>query len=464
LAVAGDDPLACRRYSTVVNTAQSETIPVHSSPRRLTSKRLIAFAIVIGVGGGIIATVYYYLLQTLLHGIWESAAHIDPASLPIEPAWHPRILAITTVGGLLVGLLTWWLGSAGEIAAVVDNIHLREGRLDIRQSPSMVTTSLISIASGGSAGPEAPLVQIIGSAASWLGDRLGLETPTVRTFTFCGMGAALGAFFGAPLGGALFALEIPHRRGIEYYEALLPALVSAVAAFLVFRAVVGYEPVIFHLAGPQSLTLMGVVWGMVFGALGAAVAAVFVVVFSTVGRISEHWHRHPVLLATLGGATIGLLGQLSPRSLFWSEHQMDGILSSLPILLAHHTLRAAVGLLLLLVIVKILAISATLHCGFRGGFIFPLMFMGACVGTAATALFPNLPAAVVVVTTMAAVNVAVTKTPVSTCVILVELTGASMMPALIAASLVSLLLTTRLNLIRTQRARTATEAPGPKEN
>jgi H+/Cl- antiporter ClcA len=65
---------------------------------------------------------------------------------------------------------------------------------------------------------------------------------------------------------------------------------------------------------------------------------------------------------------------------------------------------------------------------------------------------------------MAAVNVAVTKTPVSTCVILVELTGASMMPALIAASLVSLLLTTRLNLIRTQRARTATEAPGPKEN
>ena len=70
---------------------------------------------------------------------------------------------------------------------------------------------------------------------------------------------------------------------------------------------------------------------------------------------------------------------------------------------------------------------------------------------------------VAIVGMMAAVNVAVTKTPISTSGILVTLTGTSMMPVVIAASLVSLLLTTRLNLIQTQRERGESEAPAPTD-
>ena len=117
----------------------------------------------------------------------------------------------------------------------------------------------------------------------------------------------------------------------------------------------------------------------------------------------------------------------------------------------------------LLAIVKMIAVGATLHTGFRGGFIFPLMFVGACVGTAIGIAFPQVPMAVAIVGMMAAVNVAVTKTPISTSVILVTLTGTSMMPVVIAASLVSLLLTTRLNLIQTQRERGESEAPAPTD-
>ncbi|MCA9066857.1 MAG: chloride channel protein, partial [Planctomycetaceae bacterium] len=205
-----------------------------------TTARLPAWAAGIGGAGGLLAVGYYLLLQGALRAVWDGLLDIRPLSLPVEPTWQPGIIAVTTTGGLIVGLLTRWLGSAGEIAAVVDNIHLDHGRIDIRQTPSMTLTSLASIASGGSAGPEAPLVQIIGSCSSWLGDRLCMDGHIVRTFTFCGMSAALGAFFGAPLGGALFALEIPHRRGIEYYEALLPAIVSSMVGFLVFHSLVGY--------------------------------------------------------------------------------------------------------------------------------------------------------------------------------------------------------------------------------
>ena len=58
------------------------------------------------------------------------------------------------------------------------------------------------------------------------------------------MAAAFTVLFGAPLGSAIFALEILHRRGLEYYEALLPALIGALAGFVVFVVLggVGYRP------------------------------------------------------------------------------------------------------------------------------------------------------------------------------------------------------------------------------
>ncbi len=424
--------------------------------RRLTNPQLLAMAVVIGIAGGLVATGYYYVLQLAMRGVWDRGANITLSSLSIEPAWRPAILVITTTGGLLVGLLTRWLGSAGEIAAVVDNIHLHEGRIDMRQTPSMVATSLVSISAGGSAGPEAPLVQIIGSIASMVGARLRVDGRVVRTFTFCGMAAALGAFFGAPLGGALFALEIPHRRGIEYYEALLPAIIAATAAFLVFRSIVGYEHILFHVRADQPWLLVHVFYAMLFGAAAAGVAMIFVGMFSLMGRIMHRVEHFPVSLGIIGGLAIGLLAQLSPRSLFWGEFQIDKVLQSPAGLVGHHGLWTAISLLLLLAVVKSLAVGATLHSGFRGGFIFPLMFIGVAVGSAISLLIPAVPAPVIILSLMAGVNVAVTKTPISTCIILTTLTGTSMMPVLIAASIVSLLLTTKLNVIRTQRRRDST--------
>lgn len=437
-------------YSSCMSTPEP---PQSTATRTVTNPRLLAFATCIGIAGGLLAVVYYVMLKFLMSGIWTSLAGLDTGEFTIEPAWHLVILIITTAGGFIVGWLTVWLGSAGEIAAVVDNIHLRDGRIDPRQTPAMIATSLAGITAGGSAGPEAPLVQIIGSCASWLGDKLRLDGHVVRTFTFCGMGAALGAFFGAPLGGALFALEIPHRRGIEYYEALLPTIVAAVAAFLIFRSIVGYEPVLFHFEHVHLTELSHVLLGIGFGVVGAAVATLFAWIFAVAGRLLHRLSHRPVLLATLGGLMIGLLAQASPRSLFWGEFQIDAIIHSPAGLLQHHSLQAAVGFLLMLALVKMLAVSATLHSGFRGGFIFPLMFIGAVIGTASTMLVPSIPATVAIIAMMAAVNVAVTKTPISTCIILASVTGVSMMPVLIAASIVSLLLTTKLNLIHTQRPR-----------
>lgn len=415
--------------------------------RAVRFRTLVLLAALIGGGGGVLAAAYYYVLEGALYVVWEVVA---PA---VGPIW-----LVTALGGLLVGLALRSLGVPGEIAAVVDNIHLQRGRIDIRQTPAMTVISILSIAFGGSAGPEAPLVQIIGSLGSRLGDGMRLIGPHVRTLTFCGMAAALGAFFGAPVGGALFALEIPHRRGMEYYEALVPALVAAFLAFGVFRALVPGHGVLYPFQEVPEVTLRTVLMGTGLGVLGAAMGVAFIALFRATGRVLERVEHHRVLLATGGGLALGLLSSAFPTHLpttvlFWGEYQTRDLLAAAPAF-ADGAVGVAVGVLLLLALGKALAIGLTLHTGFRGGFIFPLFFIGAAVGLAVwRASGGGVPLPVAALCLMAALNVAVTRTPISTTVILTTLSGTAMVPVIGAASLVSFLLTTPVSLIRTQRSR-----------
>ncbi|MGB7521221.1 MAG: chloride channel protein, partial [Spirulinaceae cyanobacterium] len=222
---------------------------IHDYRQKLTSTneegkpsywQTIVGASLIGIAGGLVATSYYFVLEKLLHFFW----HTFPEFLnPYFPSWLPAwnyVWIVTTIGGFFVGLSLHFLGLPGEMAVVIDSVH-DPGRMDTKQTPGMIITSLISITAGGSAGPEAPLVQINGSLGSWLGTKLNLAVNNVRIFTFCGMSAALGAFFGAPIGGALFALEIPHRRSLEYYEAIVPAIIAGIFSFSVFRFSTGLD-------------------------------------------------------------------------------------------------------------------------------------------------------------------------------------------------------------------------------
>ena len=425
--------------------------------RPIRFSRLIMAAALIGLVGGVVAAGYYLVLMALLDVIWGPFRESLYAMLPDPLAGTSPVWIITGIGGILVGLCIRWLGSPGEISAVVDNIHLRRNRIDPRQTPAMSLTSLVSIAFGGSAGPEAPLVQIVGSMGSALGDRLRLFDAYVRTFSFCGMAAALGAFFGAPLGGALFALEIPHRRGLEYYEALIPALVSSGLSFVMFRLVTGVEGVLYSFPAMPDPSLLAVGQGILAGVVGAAVGAAFIGLFHLVGRAVARWEKRVVLLAAAGGVAIGLIEGLVPEgigitTLFWSEYQIPAILSTTPAELGPGLVAA--GLLLVVATLKALAISATLHSGFRGGFVFPLFFLGAATGLAFSIAAGGLvPAPVAMICGMAAVNVAVTKTPVSTTIILATLSGTATLPVVGAASMTAFLLTTPVTLISTQRSR-----------
>ncbi len=416
-----------------------------SSGHEISYPQMILCAGVIGIAGGLVATAYYYVLEASLHLVWHRIPDFLELYLPAGiPGWNYVWIA-TTIGGFLVGLTLRFMGIPGEVAFVVDKVH-DPGHIELRQTPAMTVASLISITAGGSAGPEAPLVQIIGSFGGWLGQKIKLTIATVRVLTFCGMSAALGAFFGAPLGGALFALEIPHRRGLEYYEALAPAVLSAILSFFVFRFNTGLTiGGLYHFAKIPELSLMHLVEGVLLGATGAMVAVIFVVLFRGIGYLSELIAHRQILLATLGGLLIGLIALAFPQTLFFGEKEIETIVET--------GSTFGIKLLLMIALAKMLAVSCTLHSGFRGGFIFPLFYIGGAVGLAISLAVPQIHPTIGMICMMAAVNVAITKTPISTTVILSVLADTAMVPVIVIASFVSFLLTTQVSLIQTQRSR-----------
>ncbi len=438
--------LTAPNQTTTLALTNSDTPPNSpSTARELTYEQMILCSALIGIAGGLVATAYYYVLEASLHFVWHALPEFlepyFPASIPF---WNYVWMA-TTIGGFLVGIILHLMGLPGEVSFVVDKVH-DPGHISLLQTPSMIVASLISITAGGSAGPEAPLVQINGSFGGWLGEKLKLSGTAIRVLTFCGMSAALGAFFGAPLGGALFALEIPHRRGLEYYEAMMPAVLSAILSFFVFRFNTGLTiGGMYHFAAIPKLSLMNLGQGALLGALGALVAVIFIVLFRSIGYLSEYIAHRTILLATLGGLSIGLIALAFPQTLFFGEKEIKTIVET--------GSTFGVAMLLAIAFAKMLAVCCTLHSGFRGGFIFPLFYIGAAVGLAISLAFPQIHPTISMICMMAAVNVAVTKTPISTTVILSVLSDTAMVPVLVIACIVSFLLTTRVCLIQTQRSR-----------
>ena len=125
-------------------------------------------------------------------------------------------------------------------------------------------------------GPEAPLVQTTGSLASWAASRWGLNRDETRILTITGMAAGFTVLFGAPLGSAVFALEILHRRGLEYYEALMPAVVGSLIGYgaYVVTTGAGLSPVWhFPAVGPAPRSRPAV--GARSGRGGAAISVAF---------------------------------------------------------------------------------------------------------------------------------------------------------------------------------------------
>jgi H+/Cl- antiporter ClcA len=411
---------------------------VRQAPHRLfieaflgPRRRLFTFVVIVGLVGGLIGAAYLAALHASQHLLGPDHWHDLP---------HLFVMMGTGIG---VGLLIKVLGNPGDVELLVNNIHVLGGPEDIRDLRSLIPVSLLCIGAGGAMGPEAPLVQTCGSMGAWLANRWDLTRDETRILTITGMAAAFTVLFGAPLGSAIFALEILHRRGLEYYEALLPAVLGSLSGYVVYAVLTGsgLRPV-WQFPHPAPLRAVDMGWAVLCGVAGALVAVVFT--YLSTGLRIVFQRIPPTVRPVIGGLGLGLLAFWSPYALTFGEAQIDPLIAR----------RAVTSVLVVAVLAKLCGTSLTLTTGWRGGFIIPLFFMGVALGRLGHIAFPHTNEVVLMTAMMAAANVGVTKTPLGSTLVVSEMAGLALAPSTLVAAIVSLVLTSDVALIHTQRRRT----------
>lgn len=396
--------------------------------------------VIVGVASGLVGAAYIGALKVVTRLLgpehWNDWSH----------------LAVLAAVGVSIAVLTKLLGTPGDVELLVDNIHVSGGRSDVRDLRSLIPVSLLGIGAGSAIGPEAPLVQTTGSIGSWIALRNRLDVTGLRILTITGMAAGFTVLFGAPLGSAIFALEILHRRGLQYYEALLPSAIGALSGYAVYTVVrhQGFDPV-WRFAEPHDLRPVDLLVGLGAGVTGAVVAAAF-----TYFGHFQRWlfRRLPAAVRpVLGGLAVGGLAFLSPYALTFGEGQINTVAAT----------KLGIGTLVLALVCKFVASSTMVSSGWRGGFIIPLFFIGVVLGTIASREL-HTDRVVTMLALMAACNVGVTKTPFGSTLVVAEMSGLRLVPTTLVASLVALLLTSHVAMIETQREREGAFGPGREDD
>jgi H+/Cl- antiporter ClcA len=400
-----------------------------------TTRRFWLLVGAVGVAGGLTGAAYVVTLKAV-------------SSLLGPDAWsRPAHLLVLVAAGCGIAALTKVLGNPGDVELLVNNIHVG-GRSDLRDLRSLIPVSLLGIGAGSAIGPEAPLVQTTGEIGAWAADRTNLTAVEARTLTITGMAAGFTVLFGAPIGSAIFALEILHRRGLQYYEALMPAAVGSLAGYAIsmVTAHLGITP-IWRFPQVQAIRPSDLAVGFLAGVGGALVAAAFTYL-THVLRLG--FRRLPVpARPVVGGLILGGLAWVSPFALTYGEGQIQTVVSG----------RLAVSVLLVAAVAKLAASSTIVSAGWRGGFIIPLFFIGVALGSAGGSALGG-DRVILMLALMAAANVGVTKTPLGSCLIVAQMAGLRLLPPVLVASLVSLLLTSRVSMIETQRERESEDQRG----
>lgn len=390
--------------------------------------------VALGVLGGIVAGVYWVVIDHLMRFTKEFSS-----------GWE--VVCIMGLAGLIIGLIIHFSGDPGELEIVLNNIRFKGGKLDTRNNPSMIVTSIIGIGAGSSAGPEAPMVQVIGSLGSWMAKKLKLKGEDYRSMSIAGMATGFTAMFGAPLGGSLFALEIMHHKHvIEYYQALIPAFVSSGTSFIIFQLItkMGLAPV-WKLPFPAAQSqVFDFFWAMLYGAAGALLGWGIIWVFRNLKKTFKKAKLPFYIQTMLSGIILGLIAWKLPITRYFSHYELIDLL---------HNNSWTIGLLVVIMCAKIFTMALTVTSGWRGGFIIPLFFIGATLGLIIFKVFPDQHAGLAVVCCMAAVNSCVTRTPISTIILVATLTGFGYFIPILFASLTGFFLAPKSPLIAAQLGR-----------
>ena len=408
--------------------------------------KLLGLVALLGLITALITFVFIALVHQGTNLVWEEAA----LALNMDPRLFT--IAVCTLGGLLVGLLVKLFGDHTGIFAEVMLEFGKTGRFDYRNAPGIVITAFVSLISGASLGPEAPLADACGGLGTLVSDRMKLNEQETRTMGYSGISGMLAAFITSPFGGALLGLESAQGGTggrMAYFWVLFPSLLSSAVATIVFVLLSGafFETLYRFPAYDPRLT--DLFYAAPLGLIGGAVGLLFMISLQRLKGVFEFMKSRVVLRGLIGGLGMGLIGALLPLTLFSGEAETVELIA--------RAAEIGVAMLIVLAFAKLFATSLLLATGWKGGYIFPIMFAGVALGLAVSLLFPSVPVPVAVAATMAGALVAALKAPLFAALFTSALVQKETGAVIAIAVVVSALLTALLALRNARRA--AANAP-----
>lgn len=352
-------------------------------------------------------------LNDVLHVTTESRGGSTRSSWVVAAA-----IGIPTLGGVVVGLLALAMPDRRFLAVpdAIREAQSPDGNMPVKGSLVSAAAACLSLGAGASVGQYGPLVHLGATVGSWLRRAVVPERAFGTIGMACGAAAAISAAFHAPIAGLVFAREVLLRH--YSLRAFAPIAVASTVAYVVDHVIFGRAP-LFQIdrqivASPYEYLVF-----IAIGILGALVATAYMRSIDLAGRLAARL-RWPLPLKTASaGLALGIVALQVPEILGIGQdvlrHALTGDVYS----------AADLGLIF---VAKLLLTALCLGFGFAGGVFSPALLIGtlfgALVGTGASAVFGDQvsPVAVYAVCGLVAVTSPVIGAPLTTVLIVFELT------------------------------------------
>lgn len=378
---------------------------------------LVALGLVVGCLAGAAVIVLREAIEAL-ELFWFSITTDMLARYEIEvPAW--RLVVAPIIGGIIVGLITWKFMPNERnqgVADVIEASAMKAGHMSSRVGLVSAINSAISVGSGASVGREGPAVHLGASLAGWIGRRLHLSQALARTLLGCGVAAAVSASFNAPIAGALFATEVV--IGQYALKTFAPVVVASVAGTALSH--IHFGEVSAFLLGDNRITSFWEFPAFIGLGIVSAVAAIILMQSIFTAQYLATKINVPIWMKpAMAGVVVGVIAIWLPQVMGVGYGFVEWAILG----------QFEIKLLIMIGIAKIICTALSLGFGFSGGVFSPALVLGAAVGSSygliAATVFPELASGVGVYTVvgMGAVAASVLGAPISTTLIIFEITG-----------------------------------------
>ncbi|MBB6856472.1 ion channel protein [Escherichia coli] len=349
-------------------------------PRARTMLLLSLPAVAMGIASSLILIVVMKIASALQNLLWQRL----PGTLGIaqdSPLW---IIGVLTLTGIAVGLvIRFSQGHAGPDPACEPLIG---APVPPSALPGLIVALILGLAGGVSLGPEHPIMTVNIALAVAIGARL-LPRVNRMEWTILASAGTIGALFGTPVAAALiFSQTLNGSSEVPLWDRLFAPLMAAAAGALTTGLF--FHP---HFSLPIAHYGQMETTDILSGAIVAAIAiAAGMVAVWCLPRLHAMMHqmKNPVLVLGIGGFILGILGVMGgPVSLFKGLDEMQQMVANQAFSTSDY---------FLLAVIKLAALVVAAASGFRGGRIFPAVFIGVALGLMLHEHVPAVPAAITV--------------------------------------------------------------------